>query len=236
MQRLLKLNMVLALTISLFTGCATTKYPRTLTAESATGVKRVSIVREIVTPSAVFTPMNGGGVLGMALQASQMKRFAAAVREKFDFQQFAEDTLRESFSKAIGQHAGWTLVTPADTGTADAAFLLEVTSMSIFPPPPFSVSFKPKNSPGVTISATLISNPPLEVVRTEKGEVQILDPEHHQILYKRVESITNGDKLPAHDYGEYRDNPEIFKEAFKQAIDLAVTKIAASWNAQPGAK
>ena len=90
------------------------------------------------------------------------------------------------------------------------------------------MSWLPKFSPTVTVSACLIGKPPVEVVRTGNA-VQVLDPANHPILYQRVEHISNRDGLAARSSNDYTDHPEIFRAAFQEAIDLAVKRLADSW-------
>jgi len=147
---------------------------------------------------------------------------------KSRLQKFTEEALRESFTKAAKDHAGWKFVSSDNIDKADAAFLLEVTSMGVDNPPQWPPSMDMSYPPTITISATLIGNPPFEIVRTE-GKVQALDPTNHPILYQRVELISNKDKLPRHFSRQYSDDPEVFKTSFQEAIDLAVKRIADSW-------
>ena len=218
----------LGLAALLVSGCATTKYPKTLTTETAAKVQSVGIIEEISTPTSLTVPGAGGGIIGFTVQLQKQKNFTSEVRANLDFQKFTEEALRESFTKAAKDHAGWKFVSSDNIDKADAAFLLEVTSMGVDNPPQWPPSMDMSYPPTITISATLIGNPPFEIVRTE-GKVQALDPTNHPILYQRVELISNKDKLPRHFSRQYSDDPEVFKTSFQEAIDLAVKRIADSW-------
>lgn len=226
MKRIPCFSLVLGVVAMMATGCATTKYPKTLTAETAAKLQSVNIVKEINTPTSLTVPGAGGGIIGFTIQLQKQKAFTEEVRANLDFQKFAEEALRESFTKAVSGHPGWKLVSSDDK--ADAAFLLEVISMGADNPPQWPPSMEMSYPPTITISATLIGNPPFEVVRTE-GKVQALDPANHPIYYQRIERIGTKDKLPRHFSRQYSDDPAIFKSAFQEAIDLAVKRIAASW-------
>jgi hypothetical protein len=228
MKIITQANLILVLSALLVSGCATTRYPATLTAETGAKVRVVSIVDEISTPTSLTVPGAGGGIIGFTVQLQKQKNFTSEVRANLDFQKFTEDALRESFTRAVKGHAGWKFFSSDDIDKADAAFLLEVTSMGVDNPPQWPPSMDMSYPPTITISVTLIGNPPFEIVRTE-GKAQALDPTNHPVFYQRVELISNKDKLPRHFSRQYSDDPEIFKTAFSEAIDLAVKRIAASW-------
>lgn len=230
MNKVTYTNLILGLSALLVSGCATTRYPTTLTADTVGKVRAVSIVEEISTPTSLTVPGAGGGIIGFTVQLQKQKNFTSEVRANLDFQKFTEDALRESFTKAVQGHAGWKFVSSDNIEKADAAFLLEVMSMGVDNPPKWPPSMDMSYPPTITISATLIGSPPFEIVRTD-GKVQALDPTNHPILYQRVELISNKDKLPRHFSRQYSDDPEVFKAAFREAIDLAVKRIAASWTA-----
>ena len=228
MHRIKYTDLVLSISILLASGCATTRYPTTLTTDTAEKMRAVGIVEEISTPTSLTVPGAGGGIIGFTVQLQKQKNFTSEVRANLDFQKFTEDALRESFTKAVKGHAGWKYVSSDDIEKADAAFLLEVTSMGVDNPPKWPPSMDMSYPPTITISATLIGNPPFEIVRAE-GKVQALDPADHPILYQRIERISNKDKLPRHFPRQYSDDPEVFKTSFQEAIDLAVKRIADSW-------
>lgn len=230
-------------------GCATPKHPQTLSVATAANMKTVAVLDEIHTPTSLDVPLvSGGGALFDAVgQSVRTTTFTTEVRTNLDFQCFAAETLRESFSAAVKNHPGWTLVASNEIAKADVAFLLEVVSMGVDSPPPFYKwdmktpdgkpyrGLKPPLRPVVTISATLIAKPPVEIIRAE-DELQVIDPANHPILYQRVESTAKGDKVPYHLSKEYSDSPEVFKDAFREAIHLVVQRIADSWNEKQASK
>ena len=250
MQRIPYVVIALGLITVMLTGCAT-NYPNKLTAETASRVKLVGLVNEISTPTTLSTRTTnsgGGGLLGLVIatgvESARENSFTTQMRAKFDFQVFAEETLRESFTKALKEYPGWTLCPSNEIDKADAAFLLEVKDMGIdYPRAKGVFSFKMVWQPTVTVAATLISKPPFDVVKTSITDVQVLDPEKHPILYRRGEEITNQRKgctlesdaatsfVSINAFGSITlsDNPELIKQAYREAIDLAVKRIANSW-------
>ena len=235
MNRIPHVGLGLGLAVLMATGCATTKYPKTLTTETAARVQTVGMVEEITTPTSLTVPGAGGGIIGFTVQLKKQKAFTEEVRANLDFQKFTEEALRKAFAEAVKGHSGWKLVSSDEIDKADAAFLLEVASMGVDNPPQWPPSMDMSYPPTITISATLIGNPPFEIIRTE-GEAQALDPANHPILYQRVERISNKDKLPRHFSRQYSDDPEVFKAAFQEAIDLAVKRIAASWTPEAASR
>jgi hypothetical protein len=202
-----------------------------LTAETAAKVKTIAIVDEISTPTSLSVPSAAGAGLLVAAVVDPKKQnaFTASVRANLDFQKFAAEALRESFAKALKGHPGWTLAPSNEIDKADAAFVLSVERMGVmrpkqFWPPPSHLDY----TPIVSISATLIGNPPFEVIRT-KGEVQALDSSSHPVLYRKMEHVSAADNVACHRSKEYSGNPEIFKTAFRKAIDLAVKRMVESW-------
>lgn len=175
------------------TGCATAKYPKTLTANTSAKLKYIGIVDEIRTPTTLSTrTTTGSGVLGTlvaaGVEASREQSFTSQVRASLDFQRFAEEALRESFAKAVKSRPNWCLVQSNVVNKADAAFLLEVTDMGV--DYPHCGLFKTVYQPTITITATLIGNPPFEIVGTRDKDVQVVDSASHPILYRRAERIS----------------------------------------------
>lgn len=237
--------------VTLMSGCAT--YPNKMTKEADAKVKTVGILEEISTPTSLVTPSNANagqaGVVGLlissGIEAGQQKDFTTQVRGLFDFQALAENTLRESFTKAVKNRPGWALAASNENSKADAMFVLKVTrlgidnchSHTIFPP-------KLEYQPTVTVTATLIGNPPFEIVDNDGPVVKVLEPEKHPILYHRIECISyvrsahidsdaaknfvKQDGITVYSW-KYSGDANLTKEAFREAIDLAVKRIAESW-------
>lgn len=249
MDRIRCFNLGLTLATMLATGCATSKYPNTLNVDSPVNVKFIGIVDEISTPTTLSTRTTnagGGGLLGAlvaaGVEADRQKTFTTQVRDTLDFQAFAEVTLLESFAKAVKSRPGWSLVSSNEIYKADAAFLLEVTDMGVDQPRSAGI-FKLVYQPTITVTATLIGTPPFEIMGTKGNDVQVADPTNHPVLYRRVECVSHlkGCKLKssaANNFVKvngftgmftYSGDPELFKVAYREAIELAVKRIAASW-------
>ena len=235
----------------LMSGCAT--YPNRITQETDAKVKTVGMADEIATPTSLKTPGNAGagqaGMIGIlidaGIQAGKQKNFTTQVRERLDFQKFAEERLRESFTKAVHNRLGWTLASSNSLEKTDAVFVLRVTEMGVDDYHSHSFFFpKLEYQPTITVIATLIGNPPFEIVGYKGNFVKVLNPETHPILYHRKEHIsyrTSGhmDSHAAHNFvthdglmvysWKYSGDAELTKEAFREAIDLAVKRIADSW-------
>lgn len=99
-------------------------------------------------------------------------------------------------------------------------------------------AFKLHYQPTITIEATLIGNPPFEIVRDSRNKVQVIDPTNHPVLYKgdarngKMESDAAENFVKVNGFTglyEYAGDPELFKAAYREAIDLAVKRIADSW-------
>jgi hypothetical protein len=249
MQRFLCVGLSLVLISVILTGCAS-KYPNTLTDDTASQVKIIGLVPEISTPTTLSTRTTngGGGLLGAAIavgvEAARAKSLTSQIRAKFDFQAFAEETLRDSFTKAMKEHKGWTLCPSNALDQADAAFLLELKDMGVDRPrakAAFSLSMIWQ--PTVTIAATLIAKPPFDVVKTSYNDVEVAEPLKHAILYRSVEEITclkKGCKLESKAATSFvtistmgsitlTEDTELIKQAYREAIELAVKRIADSW-------
>lgn len=229
MKRITCVSLALGLVAMMATGCATTNRPMALAPDTAAKIKTVAIVDEINTPTSLAVPSAAGAGLLVAAVVDPKKQnaFTAEVRANLDFQKFAVEALRESFGKALKNNPGWTVV--ASTEKADAAFVLSVERMGVmrpqqFWPPPSHLDY----TPIVSISAALIGNAPFEIVRTA-GEVQALDSASHPVLYRGVAHATAADNVACHKSREYSGNPEVFKAAFRKAIDLAVKRMTDSW-------
>lgn len=231
MKRMTVSSLVLGMVVLISAGCATSPYPRTLSTDTASRLKKIAIVDEISTPSLLDVAAAGGGVIGAVVVIQKQKEFTAQVSRNTDFQQVIKETLRESFANAIKAHPGWILVDSNTNQKADAAFVLSVPRMGVDNPPPsfsMSMNMKIEYSPSITISAMLIENPPFEVVQVD-NKTQVLDPMNHPVLYQRTERVSGRDKLPCHSSNQYAYNPVVFKSAVKDAVDLAVKRIAESW-------
>lgn len=229
MKRITYVSLAFGLVGMMATGCATTNRPIALAPDTAAKIRTVAIVDEINTPTSLSVPSAAGAGLLVAAVVDPKKQnaFTSEVRANLDFQKFAAEAMRQSFEKALKNKAGWTVAPP--TEKADAALVLSVDRMGVmrpkqFWPPPSHLDY----TPVVSISATLIANAPLEIVRTD-GEVQALDAASHPILFRGTADATAADNVACHKSREYSGNPDIFKAAFGKAIDLAVKRITDTW-------
>lgn len=237
--------------IMLMSGCVT--YPNRITQETNVKVKTVGIADEIPTPTSLKTPGNAnagqagpiGILIDAGIQTGNQKDFTTQVRERFDFQKFAEETLRESFTQAVKNRSGWTLAASNSRDKTDAEFVLRVTEMGVDDYHSHSFFFPIlEYQPTITVTATLIGNPPVEIVGYKGNSIKVLNPEQHPILYHRMERIsyrTSGhmESPAAHSFvthnglmvqsWKYSGDAQLTKAAFREAINLAVKRIADSW-------
>ena len=218
----------------LLTGCATTPQAH-LSAEVAAQVKKVALYEEISTPTSLSTPFRGGGggilgaAAGAAVQAKSQNKFTQQVGAQLDFQKFASQTTRELVEDAIKQHPGWTFVPASQAAKADAMLVLDVEKMGVEDPPPALIPpMTPEYRPVVTIRATLIANPPFEVIRGDGG-LQTTDPDAHPILFRQVGQATKRDVKGQYRSSALTGDAETFKTAFREAFEVAVHKLAAAW-------
>ena len=251
MQKLPYVAAIFGLTSLVFvSGCAT--YPDCMTAEKGANIRVVGIADEISTPTFLVTPgiPNAAGVAGAIVVAgvktSQQSSLTAQVRSQFDFQSFAAETLRESFAKAVKRHPGWMLAEPSQKEKADAVFVLRVKELGVDRGHSHDAFiYKFEHQPTVTITATLIGNPPFDCVAGSGDVVKVLEPERHPILYHRKEQISNRcsghmGSHAAHGFvtngsyaqfnWKYSGDAKLTQEAFREAIELAVKRIESSWD------
>ncbi len=256
MQREQGFRVVLAVVVAVFvSGCAST--PKRITAETHAKVKVVGIEKEISTPTSLRPPANAnagqagliGALIDAGVQAGKQRTLTDQVREQFDFQKFAEETLRDSFSKAVTNRPGWILADPNSNEKMDAVFVLNVSELGVDDYHSHAFFFpKLEYQPKVTVVATLIGNPPIEIVGNKGGVVEVLDPDSHPILYQRKERISyqasgHMDSRASHDFvkhdglmvysWKYTGDEALTKEAFREAIELAVKRLADSWTVSP---
>ena len=232
----------LLLALGIITGCAT-QQAKFISPEVAARVHKIAVYEEISTPTSLTTPFRAGGggllgaAVGAAIQAKNQKAFTSEVSAKLDFQEFAALTTRDLMHDAIVQHAGWTLVPTNETEKADAMFVVDVELMGVDDPPAKFIPTKANMGyrPVVTIRATLIANPPFEIVRGKTGP-RSADPVANPVLFEQVGRATNKDALKGYSSNALTGSAEAFKSAFRESFNVAIKKLSDGWTPKTASK
>ena len=218
--------------IALVSGCAT--YPDKLTPKIHEEVKTVAIIYEITTPKSLDVPPVDNFVadillskpdstlVNTAVTEKRREEWTSRIREHTDFQKLIEETLRESFTEAVRSYPGWTLVSSNELAKADAAFLLEVSTIGFN-------GYPTKLRQAFSVIVRLIKKPPFEIVGSSGLGRKVIDPEIHPTLYWKYDGTRDRDELPRYSIDEYANSPGVFTTAFQKAIDIVVRRIANSW-------
>lgn len=186
-------------------------------------ISSVSISEEVLINPRINLPGpdNQGSIVGI-VEDKREGNFNERILSTFDYKKFILEELHEEFTEQIIQKGVYQLV-PSEE--AEAEFVLEVQRIELITEHSFLHDRLRKLTPSIHLAVRLIRNPPIEMVKTDMGQVEPADPESHPILYQKT--VTSNCKgLPSHLKADYMSEA-IFKSAFSAAIKAAVTKLMA---------
>ena len=231
-ENAMKRAMLMAVAIGallMFSGCATSRGPKIMSAEIKQKAKRVSIEKEVHAPASFpFQVSGGGGVIAAAIIAKKQESYNREFSEKVDPSTFLSETLRKTFAAKLS--ASRDFIFTDDKGAAvDASFVLDVLQIDLVPDNALSLSARFLSQ--ATVVVTLISNPPFDLIRDRNGRLITEDPTRHVVLYEKV-VVGDNRQQPRESRGRhinyYKDNVR-FESTFGCAISNAVDKIVADW-------
>ena len=200
----------IAAAVLLNIGCATKPpFPEVLAPEVGSGIKSVSIAKDVRFPAVFSVPRGGGGILGMTIQIQEERYFNATVRGKVDLDGILADKLRKGLAQKLQTapfRPGLDLV---EGKPGEAEFVLVVDQYGLTFP-----SFTGIQKPHMKATALLVKNPPYTLVRDPKHG-NWLEPEdltRNPILWmKTVEAVkpdaAKGESSPS--VAEYRNDPQM---------------------------